>query len=155
MNSEHLSDEALQAYLFKEVEDDASAAHLSACSICRERLDEYRFLIDRLQETKPEAFSFDLSSHVMDKVLQHETRKRKREYLVYWGILAFAFMVLASFSIPFVPQVLAVFYLDSMLTTLFVLGTGLAVLVFLLADLARQYKTKADRLLKKSLQPIH
>lgn len=153
MNSIHITDEVLQAYLCKEIDDDAITAHLAVCARCRKRLEEYQFVLAHVQEIKTEAFSFDLTALAMDTVVLYERKQRKKQALVYWLLFVFLFIALASFSIPFVPKVFALFDSTPTITTLLVLGTGLAVLLFLLADMARQYKTKADRLFKNNLQP--
>lgn len=151
MNS-HLTDEILQAFLLKEQQDDTIATHLAVCSKCREKLEEYQSLIDHVQQIKPETFSFDVTTLAMNTVVLYEQKKSKKEALVFWGLLVFLSIVLISFSIPFLPQLLGIFDSKSPFTTLFVIGTGLAVLLFLLTDMIQQYKTKEKKLFA-DLQP--
>jgi hypothetical protein len=154
MKSIHLTDEILQAYLLKEIQDDTIATHLTVCSTCRQRLGEYLFLIDSVQKIKTEPFSFDVTTLVMNKIMLYEKKKSKKQELIFWGLLLLLLTVLSSLSIPFIPQILAIFYSKSIFTTLLVTGTGLVVLLFLLADIIQQYKTKEDKLFKNNLQPI-
>lgn len=154
MNTIHLTDDMLQAYLLKETEDDTIAPHLSACFSCRERLDAYQLLVNSVQTMKPETFTFNVSSLVMNRIVLYEKKKTKKQAWVYWGLLVVLSIVIVSFSIPFLPRIPALFYSTSLITILLVIGTGLAVLLFLLTDITRQYKKKENKLFQKNLQPI-
>lgn len=154
MKTIHLTDEILQAYLLKEIHDDTIATHLAVCSTCKERLETYQLLIDSVRETTPEIFSFSVTTLVMNNIMLYEKKKSKKQELRFWGLLIFLVMVISSFSIPFMPRIFAIFYSTSILTTLLVIGTGLIVLLFLLADIIQQYKTKEDKLFKNNLQPV-
>lgn len=154
MKTIHLTDEILQAYLLKEIHDDTIAMHLAVCPICKERLETYQLLIDSVRETTPEIFSFSVTTLVMNNIMLYEKKKSKKQELRFWGLLIFLVMVISSFSIPFMPRIFAIFYSTSILTTLLVIGTGLIVLLFLLADIIQQYKTKEDKLFKNNLQPV-
>lgn len=154
MNTIHLTDEMLQAYLLKETEDETFALHLATCSLCRKKLEAYQLLIDGVQTMKPETFSFNITALAMNRIVLYEQRKSKKQVWVYWGLLVFLLIVIASFSIPFLPRLRILFYSRSVVTTLLVTGTGLAVLLFLLADITRQYKKKENKLFKQHLQPV-
>jgi len=153
MKTIHLTDEMLQAYLLKETEDDTIALHFSSCSLCRKRLEEYQLLVDSVQTMKPETFSFNVSALAMNRIVLYEKKKTKKQAWMYWGLLALLFIAIASFSIPFLPKILSLFYSTSLVKTLLVTGTGLAVSLFLLADMWQQYKMKENKLFKKNLQP--
>lgn len=154
MKSIHFSDEILQAYLLKEIQDDTIATHLTVCSTCRERLEEYQFLIDSVQKTKTETISFNVTTLAMNTIMLYEKKKSKKQELVFWGLLIFLLIAISSFSIPFIPRMLAIFYTKSILTTLLIIGTGLVVLFFLLADITQQYKAKKEKIFQNNLQPI-
>jgi len=154
MKSIHLTDEILQAFLLKEIRDDSIAAHLIVCSKCRKRLEEYQYLIDSVQKIKTETFSFDVTILAMNNIVLYEKKKSKKQELVFLGLLIFLLIAISSFSIPFIPKILAIFCSKSILTTLLVIGTGLVVLLFLLADITQQYKTKEEKIFKNNLQPI-
>lgn len=154
MKSIHFTDEILQAYLLKEIQDDTIATHLTVCSTCRERLEEYQFLIDSVQKTKTETISFNVTTLAMNTIMLYEKKKSKKQELVFWGLLIFLLLAISSFSIPFIPRMLAIFYTKSILTTLLIIGTGLVVLFFLLADITQQYKAKEEKIFQNNLQPI-
>lgn len=151
----HLSDEILQAFALNERQDDTTAEHLSACSICRQRLEAYQHLMAGIEQIKPEVFSFDVTALAMDQIGRYEKKKNKKENLVFWGVSAIVSIGISGFAIPFVPTVFAIFNSESIFTTLLVIGTGLAVLLFLLADAMRQYQKKERQLFKDHLQPMH
>ena len=154
MKSIHFTDEILQAYLLKEIQDDTIATHLTVCSTCRERLEEYQFLIDSVQKTKTETISFNVTTLAMNTIMLYEKKKSKKQELVFWGLLIFLLLAISSFSIPFIPRMLAIFYTKSILTTLLIIGTSLVVLFFLLADITQQYKAKEEKIFQNNLQPI-
>jgi predicted tellurium resistance membrane protein TerC len=154
MKSSHLTDETLQAFLLKEIQDETVAAHLTGCSACSERLEEYQTLINRVQQVEAEAFSFDVSALAMQSVLLYEKKKSKKQELVFWGLLIVLVIAIASFSVPFIPAVLALFSLTADFSILLITGTGAVVLLFLLADIVRQYKAKEEKLFATNLQPL-
>jgi hypothetical protein len=61
---------------------------------------------------------------------------------------------ISAFAIPFIYKVLNAFNAMPISTTLFIMGTGLAVLLFLLADINRQSKLKERKIFENKLQPI-
>jgi hypothetical protein len=154
MKNIHLTDEVLQAFLLKEIQDDTVATHLTVCSKCRKRLEEYQFLIDNVQKIKTETFSFNVTTLAMNNIMLYEKKKSNKQELVFWGLLIFLLMAISSFSIPFIPKIFTIFYSKSIFTTLLVIVTGLVVLLFLLADITQQYKTKEKKIFKNNLQPI-
>ena len=117
MTNNHLTDETLQAFLLKEIQDDTIMAHLDVCSNCREKLESYQYLVDNIQRVAPETFSFDVATVVMDRIKLYERQESKKQGLVFWGLLIFLLIVISSFSIPFIPRILAIFYSKSILTT--------------------------------------
>lgn len=154
MTNNHLTDETLQAFFLKETQDDTIATHLAVCSTCRERLEEYQFLIDSVQKTKTETFSFNVTTLVMNNIMLYEQKKSKKQEFIFWGALIFLLIAISCFSIPFIPKIFAIFYSKSILTTLLIIGTGLVVLIFLLADINKQYKKKEEKIFQNNLQPI-
>ena len=154
MKNIHLADEVLQAYLLKEILDDTVATHLAVCSTCQKKLEEYQFLIDSVQKTKAETFSFNVTTLAMNHIMLYEKKKSKKQEFVFWGSLIFLLVAISCFSIPFIPKILAIFYSKSILTTLFVIGTSLAVLFFLMVDIIQQFKAKEEKIFQNNLQPI-
>lgn len=153
MKDDHLTDEILQAYLLREMHDDTIAEHLATCSHCLEKLDDYRSLISGIQRTVPEPFSFDVTALVMDKIMLYEKKKDRKEKLFFWWFLTFSLVAISLFSIPFIPRILTFFNSIPVIKTLMIAGTGLGVLLFLLADINKRYKKKKEIFFKTNLQP--
>ena len=154
MTNNHLTDETLQAVMLKEIQDDTITAHLATCSSCREKLGNYQHLVVGIQKIAPETFSFDITTVVMDRIMLFERQESRKQELVFWGLLTLLLLVISSFSIPFVPQILTIFYSIPFFTILFVVGTGLVVLLFLLADINKEFKMKEEKIFQNKLQPI-
>lgn len=154
MSNDHLTDEILQAYLLEEIQDDAIASHLSVCIECREKLENYQLLVNNLTKITPESFAFDVTALVMDNIVKYETQKSTKQELVFWGFLILLLVIIASLALPYVPQLLSLFDAIPNFTTLFIIGTGIMVVLFLLVDLIKQYKLKEEKIFKNNLQPI-
>ncbi len=153
IKSIHLADEVLQAFLLKEVQDDTITTHLTECSVCQKRLEAYQYLIDSVRKSRVETFSFDVTALAMNTILLYEKRKSKKQELIFWGLLLLLLIGVASFSLPFIPKLTAIFYSASTFAMLLMTGTGLGVLLFLVAAIFQQYKTKEEKIVKNNLQP--
>ncbi len=147
MKSNHITDEILQAYLLNEIQDDKIATHLSGCSACQEKLEEYQLLIDSVQKIKPETFSFDVASIVMAKINEVEGQKEKDTNIVLY--LSLSSISIAAFVLlyPYIKSIFTQFKLFSVMGNLFILVSALGVTIFLLNDIIRQYKQKEMLLL--------
>ena len=148
MKSTHLTDETLQAFLLNELQDDTIAAHLKVCSTCLTRLEEYKLLTHSLQKLKTETFSFDVTSLVMEKINEVETRKEKNTNIVLLTSLSIALMATLVLLYPYVKIILAQFKLFSIMTNAFILVSVLGVAIFLLNDIFRQYREKEKLLMQ-------
>lgn len=153
MNTIHLTDETLQAFLLKEASDDSIASHLTTCSVCRKKLEDYQQLTTRLQGIKSEPFPFDVTTLVMNTVIQYEHKKSKKYTFVFWSFLMVLFVGISSLSIPFMPKLFILFKSMPILNIALITVTGLAVFLFLLTDSVLDYKTKENKLFKNNLQP--
>lgn len=154
MKNNHLTDEILQAFLLHEIQDDTIDTHIAECSICRAKLENYEYLVDSLQKVEPETFSFDVTSVVMHKIEQYEKQEKTKKALVIWGILIVFIGSVVLISIPFLLPILSLFSSMTLFTNIFIAGSGLGVLIFLLFDLYKQYKIKEKILFEDNLQPI-
>ena len=116
---------------------------------------EYQSLMDSLKNVEPETFPFDVTSVAMNSIMIYEQNENKKKALLSWGGLFIVLISISSLSIPYVPKVLALFYSNSIYTSLLVIGTGLVVFIFLLADIIQNYKNKEKLIFNKELQPIN
>lgn len=154
MTNNHLSDEILQVFLLEETQSDTVTSHLSTCVECREKLENYHSLVDNIKKITPETFAFDVTTLVMGNIVQYETKKIRNQEVIFWGFLILLLGVISSFAIPYIPKILSVFKSIPSFTTILIVGTGLMVMLFLIADLNNQYKLKEKKIFENNLQPI-
>lgn len=153
MTNSHLTDETLQAFLLKEMQDDTAAIHLSVCAHCQTKLEKYQHLLSDIQKIEPETFPFDVTTVVMDKIRCYEKQKSRKQERSLWVLFIFLAILISSLAIPFIPQFLTAFYAMPIFTTLLILGTALVVFLFLLVDLYKRYQLKEQKIFDNNLQP--
>jgi hypothetical protein len=154
MTNSHLTDETLQAFLLKETQDDAVVMHLSACAACSTKLENYQQLMVAMQKLAPDSFTFDVTTLVMDSIVQYEKQESRKQAVVFGRFLPILLLVIVSFSIPFIPSILTIFTSIPIFTMLLILGTGLVILLFVLAEVIKQYKMKEEKIFQHISQPI-
>jgi hypothetical protein len=147
MESNHIPDEILQAYLLNEIQDDIITAHLSGCLSCQKKHEEYQFLLDSVQKIKPETFSFDVTSIVMAKINEVERQKEKNTNIVMYLSLSSISIAALVLLYPYIISIFTQFKLFTVMGNLFMLVSALGVTIFLLNDMIRQYKQKEMLLL--------
>lgn len=152
-NHLHPTDEILQAYLLQELQDDAIVNHMASCSACQHQLAAYQSLINTVENVEPETFSFDVTALAMNAVVRYEKKKRRKQAMIYWGLLIVFVISIASLAIPYVKTIASSLYSSSIFVTILVIGTGFIVLLYLLADLIRHYTIKEAKLFEHNLQP--
>ena len=142
MKSIHLTDEILQEFLLNELQDDAIATHLAVCSKCQKRLEEYQYLIESVQKIKTETFSFDVTSLVMEKIIEVETQKERNKNIILYMSLTIVSIVTMALLYPYIKIIFTQFNSFSIMRNVFMLVSVLGFVIFLLYDLFRQYKQK-------------
>ncbi len=142
MTKKHLSDAILQAYLLKEIQDDSINKHLKECLACQQKFEEYQFLIENVQKVKTDPFSFDVTSLVMEKIKEAETRKEKKKHIVLYMSLSTVSIAAMGLLYPYIKILFTQFKSFSIITNFFMLVSALGVAAFLLFDLFRQYQQK-------------
>jgi hypothetical protein len=148
MKGNHLTDETLQVFILNEMQDDAITTHLEVCPACSEKLEIYQHLMADISKIAPETFSFDVTTVVMNKIIEVETRKDRNKNLVVYTSLSFVSIIALVLLGPYIKMIFAPFMSFSIITIVFMLVSVLGVATFLLNDLFRQYKQK-ERLLSQ------
>lgn len=148
MKNDHVTDEVLQAFLLKEIQENSIAMHLNVCSKCQERLEDYEFLINNVRKIKSETFSFDVTSLVMEKIESVEIQKEKNKNTVLYIIFSIISTITLALSYPSLKIIFHQFKSFSMITNVFMLVSVSGVFIFLMNDLFRQYKRKESLLLQ-------
>lgn len=142
MINNHLTDETLQAHLLKEIQDETIAKHLDVCSMCKIKLEEYQLLIDSVPKIKTETFSFDVTSLVMEKIIEVETQKERNKNIILYMSLTIVSIVTMALLYPYIKIIFTQFNSFSIMRNVFMLVSVLGFVIFLLYDLFRQYKQK-------------
>lgn len=142
MTNNHLTDENLQVFLLTEMQDDIVATHLTVCSECRKRLEEYQYLIDSMRKIETETFFFDVTSLVMKSIREAETRKEKKTNIVLYMSLAILSIIVLLLLYPYMEIISTQFKSFSTIANVFMLVSAFGVAIFLVNDLFRQYKQK-------------
>lgn len=148
MINTHLTDETLQAFLLKEIQDDTIANHLTVCPECQKKLTEYHYLIEGVQNIKVETFSFDVTSVVMEKIVETEIQKEKKTFTALYASLLIITVIISVFLYPYIKIIFSQLKTSSIMTNAFILVSALGIAAFLLNDAFRQYKQKEMLLLK-------
>ena len=154
MKNNHLTDETLQAFLLNEIQDDAVNSHIAGCAVCSAKLENYQHLIERINKITPEPFSFDVTTVVMHKIEQHVVQENRKQDWIFWGIMTALTGGIVLLSLPFLQPIVNIFYATSFFTNLFIIGTGLCVVIIFVADLYKLYTVKEKILFHNNLQPV-
>ena len=155
MTNNHITEELLQAYLLENKQNEAVAVHLSKCTVCREKLENYQHLLDTIQKIPTETFAFDVTALVMDTVISYETKKSKKKNFVFWTMFTSCCLGLLALAIPFLPHIISFFNALADFYAIFSIGIGVMVVLFLAVDLYKQYLWKEKLFFGKNLQPTH
>ncbi len=149
MKSEHLTEEALQAYLLKELEEDNTLVlHLLECAECQRKLESYQYLVEHILMVEHEALSFDVTTEVMEKIVEFETHKMKNANIGMYIGLSIISIVALVLLYPYIQNIFIQLKSLSLMENAFILVSVLGVVIFLLNDLFRQYKQKETLLLQ-------
>jgi sterol desaturase/sphingolipid hydroxylase (fatty acid hydroxylase superfamily) len=154
MQDNHLSDEAIQAFVLKEIQNEAIDIHIATCEICRTKIETYQHLMAGLNKTIPETFSFDVSTLVMHKIELYAKKEKIKTDLTFWGIMAGLTAGIVLLSFPYLQPLLGVFYAKTFFTNLLLIGTAVCIMLFFIIDSYRQYKHNEKKLFSNHLQPI-
>ncbi|HRE76813.1 MAG TPA: hypothetical protein PLL09_03210 [Flavobacterium sp.] len=141
MEEKHLTDEVLQEFILNEVKDHTIASHIKECVECQLRVEEYQFLFTIMLKIKPEEFSFDVTSLVLSKIYEEQSRKEKNTYIFYI-ILSVISLLILFLLYPYMATLFTQFRSFSIMASAFLGVCSIGIVVFLLNDLFRQYKEK-------------
>lgn len=142
MNSNHLTDDSIQAYILQEISDNQIALHISGCASCKAKMESYQTLMHTMGTLKSETFSFDASALVMQKIEATETKKTALGSYALIAILSILILGVILFSIPITEPIIQVFRSLNAIDSAFIIVSAGGVFIFLFKDVFRQYKQK-------------
>ncbi|NQX43003.1 hypothetical protein SAMN05421820_11452 [Pedobacter steynii] len=140
MDNNHLTDDIIQAYIEQEVADNNIALHISACAVCKAKLESYQILMRAMGNIEPETFSFDATALVMQKIEQSENKKITIGSYALTAFLAILILGVFVICIPLIRPVFQLFH--AMIANALIVVSALSVFIFLLTAVFRQYKQK-------------
>lgn len=148
MNTNHLTDENIQDIALKNLKEEQLPMHIKECTECKASLKAYQFMMNSMNEIRPESFSFDVSELVMQRIKDAEPESSS----VWVYVLASALIIFVTgvllFFMPVLKPFFELFHSPDSMYNLFVAVTGLCVFAFLMQDVLRQYKQKEKLLLQ-------
>src|SRR6478609_6223334 len=73
MKNGHLTDEMIQEFIWDAESLDLSArAHMLTCDHCKTRVENYQLLFTEIEQLPKPAFNFDLSSLVLNQIMEQK-----------------------------------------------------------------------------------
>lgn len=153
MKDNHLTDETLQAFLLKEIQDDTIDMHLAECDVCSAKIESYKHFLAQIDTITAEQFSFDVTTVVMQKIEKYEVQEKRNHRLIFGGIMIALIGGMVVLGLPFIPPIIQAFDTNPFLTNLFIIGTGLCVMLFFVIDMYKQYTIKEKIVFDNNLQP--
>lgn len=142
MNTKHLTDEAIQDYVLLETTNSEISRHISVCAECKSKLEVYRALMNTMYSIKPESFPFDVAELVSQKIEVKEYKRKTFGSYALGLVLSIVILSIVFYCLSILKPVLQVFNSLKMIDTAFILVVAICICVFLLKDIARQYKEK-------------
>lgn len=146
METNHLTDEVIQAFVLKEIVDDNIAMHLTVCESCKAKHNAYQILVSNLNTIEVEAFSFDVSTLVMQKIEAVETGKAARQSTILFIGIAVCIICFVALAYPIIGPLLQYFSALSVMSNGLIAVSAMGIVFFLINDLFRQYKQRENLL---------
>jgi len=148
MNTNHLTDEAIQDYVLQKISDEQFSLHISECADCKAKMKAYQALMNTMDNIEPETFSFDVTALVLQKIEAAETKRKTLGSYALATILSVFNLGVILFSLSVIEPVIQVFRSLKVIDTAFIFVSALCVFIFLFKDIFRQYRQKETLLLQ-------
>jgi hypothetical protein len=147
MNCKHLTDTDFQNYILEGKTDELTTKHLNECDSCKAQLEIYVLLERELRNLKPEAFSFNVSEMVLQKIEAIHKGERYFNYVFYSlviiGISLISYLGL-SVIIPFLKSI----RVPNIISASMIASVALGVIFFFVSDMLRIQREKELQLFK-------
>jgi hypothetical protein len=148
MNTKHLTDDIIQAYILQEISDNQIALHILECANCKAKMESYQTLMNTIGNLKSETFPFDVTALVLQKIEATETKKTALGSYALIAVLSVFFMGVILLIIPITEPIIQMFRSLNVIDNAFLTVSAVCVLIFLIKDTFRQYKQKEMLLLQ-------
>lgn len=140
MENKHLTEENIQAIILKEIVDENIKVHLFQCTICNEKYREYKTLISRIETLQPEAFVFNVTAMVMQKIEATETKKATEKNNLLYAIIGLFCIGIFIILLPFLNPIFLYFFKLTVFENGLIFITVFGITTYLLNDTFREYK---------------
>lgn len=142
----HLTDEQIQQYVLEKANStDEIIEHIEACTLCKEKAEEYNMLFRGIQQQEKPVFDFDLA----DLVLQQLPKSQTRPFPEKWISLLTIFISTLFFCVIdylFGKNLVVLFGGISPVLIGLIITTVISIFVFLYIDMNKSYHAKMKAL---------
>jgi len=146
MKNKHLTDSEIQQFTFDKSECEKDAVeHISSCSLCKQRVEDYLLLSTSIKSIPDPALGFDLSKSVLMQLEISSKKKPHLDYFVYALIMLSTLAVglcVAYFGSVFINW----FKGNSTVSMAFILCIALSILMILVIDIMKSHSRKMKML---------
>lgn len=146
MKNNHLTDSEIQQFSFDKSECKKDVVeHISSCSLCKQRVEDYLFLSTSIKSIPDPALGFDLSKRV---IMQLETSSKKKPLLDYFLYALITLSVLlVVFCVAYTSSVfINSFKGNSTVSLAFIICIALSILMILINDIIKSHSRKIKML---------
>jgi uncharacterized membrane protein len=146
MKTDHLSDSKIQQFTFDKSECKKDAVeHLSSCSLCKQRVEDYLFLSASIENIPNPILGFDLSKKVITQLETASKKKTLLDYLVYSLIMLS--MAVVGFCIAYFSSVFINWFKGkSTVSMAFIICIAISILMILIIDIMKSHSRKMKML---------
>lgn len=146
MKNNHLTDSEIQQFAFDKSECEKDVVeHISSCSLCKQRVEDYLLLTTSIKSIPDPALGFDLSKRVL---MQLETTSKKKPLLDYFVYALITLSVLlVVFCVTYFSSVFINWFKgNSTVSMALTICIALSILMILIIDIMKSHSRKMKML---------
>jgi len=142
MNSQHLSEQAIQQYAVEPTLcGEENLQHLASCVECRSRANAYLLLLGGIREQEIPAFDFDLAAMVVSRIETVPAMQKRTDPLIYVMIFL-AVMAVGAAGFVYGDYLALMFKSVAPLLTFLILTCMITVVAAVAIDMLKGYRRK-------------
>jgi hypothetical protein len=142
--NEHLSDEQIQTFVFdRSACEQGIGEHVQQCDLCQTKVEAYQLMITAIEEQPIPAFDFDISEAVLANI---ELQKRNGRNWWLFMLIAAGVLITGVAVYLFIEDITILFKGIGTFLTYLIILTGVFILVAVVIDMLKTYKTKMHML---------
>jgi len=146
MKTVHLSDFDIQRYAFElSACTSKIVTHIDTCYLCKQKVDSYLSISDRIKIEPEPVLDFDLSTLVLEQLPTLSKKESAYNYFIYF-LMVLSTLVVAAAIIYFKESIVGLFSNTSAIPTSFIVSTSLLILIALGIDMMKSFNEKMNLL---------